>query len=313
MKKIIRRCGRAISGALLCGSLLFGTASAEPAPATDGMAAFREVLSAPAAFDNLVFRQNVLFFAPEAKADLDMQGYLKGQTLRLLGDMKCSFTDGNGVATEMTVPFFVDLKKNEMTVYFRPDKKWRKLKMPPLPAAVADMSATPGEADNEMFLSMVKEVAVLRESDARRTMSIRLDSERVAELVTAFFKANPPAKGKPEDIAWQNNFMNCITEGLRRADIRYMWTVDKKDWRTVKMSCDLSSLVQETARVALETSTDWPGEAEGYIESVAYYSDMKAFTTVLAPEVRKRITLPEEAKQAVEVGDVTGEATEAKK
>ena len=46
---------------------------------------------------------------------------------------------------------------------------------------------------------------------------------------------------------------------------------------------------------------------------MAYYSDMKAFTTVLAPEVRKRITLPEEAKQAVEVGDVTGEATEAKK
>ena len=79
------------------------------------------------------------------------------------------------------------------------------------------------------------------------------------------------------------------------------------------MRYNLSSVVQETARVALEQPHTWPKEVDDFVERLAYYSDMKTYTIFLNKEAKKRVELPAEAKNAVVVQDVfEDDATTAK-
>ena len=82
MKKWMKFGGRVVAGALLCGSMMFGTAAAEQAPAMDGMEAFREAISMTTKQDRRVFRQDLLFFAPSVRADLDLIGQTLAHKLR---------------------------------------------------------------------------------------------------------------------------------------------------------------------------------------------------------------------------------------
>ena len=70
------------------------------------------------------------------------------------------------------------------------------------------------------------------------------------------------------------------------------------------MSYNLSSLLQETARVGLETHPELPTEVAQMLETIAYYSDLKTYTTFLSPKAVQKLDLPEEAKAAEKVDDL---------
>ena len=93
MKKWMKFGGRVVAGALLCGSMMFGTAAAEQAPAMDGMEAFREAISMTTKQDRRVFRQDLLFFAPSVRADLDLIGQTLAHKLRIAGNLSLLVID----------------------------------------------------------------------------------------------------------------------------------------------------------------------------------------------------------------------------
>lgn len=313
MNKLVKLGKRVVAGALLCGAMTFGVAGAEPAPAIDGMEALREVISAPAKQDTRVFRQDLQFFIPALRADLGLTGYTKGHNLRVSGDLELVFIGDDGSTTDMTFPFFLDQKKKEMTLYFKTDKEWKKFQAPTLAAAATDEIVTPDEQEVEEILSTVKSATVLRETDAQRTLLVQLDNEKLADLIAQYSKQNPPDKGTADDAEVHNAFMDCLEKGMRRANIWYTWTVDKSDWRTITMSYNLSSLVQETARVALEQPHAWPKAFDDFLERIAFYSDMKTYTIFLNDDAKKRVELPAEAKNATLVEDVlSDDATNVK-
>ncbi len=310
MNKLVKWGGRVFTGALVCGSLMvgsFGTAAAaEEAPAIDGMEAFREAIVTPSKPDKRVFLQDLQFFMPALRGQLDLMGYTKGHNLKVSGNLEFVITGDDGNTVETAIPFFMDQKKKEMAIYFRPDKTWYKFQTPTLAAAATDDIATPDEKDIENILTTVKGVTVLRETDAQRTMLVKIDNEKLADLISAYSSQNPPDNGTADDAETQLAFMDCLEKGMRRADIWYTWTVDKKDWQTITMCYNLSSLVQETAKVALEEKRDWPAGIEALMENLAFYSDMRAYTTFLNADAKKRVELPEEAKSATPVEDLFG-------
>ncbi len=309
MSKWFKWGGRVFAGALLCGSMMFGTVSAEQAPAIDGMEAFREAISTPVQNPKQVFRQDLQFFVPALRAELGMTGCTKGNNLQIIGDVELNFIGDDGKTTDMKVPFFLDQKKKEMTIYFKPDKKWFKFQTPSLAAAAADGLATPDEQNVEEIISSVKAVTVLRETDTQRTMLVQLDNEKLADLIANYGKQNPPDKGTADDPEVHNTFMSCLEQGMRRANVWYVWTVDKSTWQTITMSYNLSSVVQETARVALEQPHTWPKDIDDFLERIAYYSDMKTYTITLNNDAKKLVALPEEAKSAEAVDDLFKDGT----
>ncbi len=307
MNKWVKWGGRVFTGALLCGSMMvgsFGTAAAEEAPAVDGMAAFREAIETPAKPDKRVFLQDLQFFMPALRGQLDLMGYTKGHNLKVSGNIAVVFTGDDGDTVETAIPFFMDQKKKDMAIYFKPDKTWYKFQTPTLAAAATDDIATPDEKDIENILMAVKAVTVLRETDSQRTMLVQLDNEKLADLIAKYSSENPPDNGTADDAATQNSFMTYLEKGMRRSNIWYTWTVDKKDWQTITMCYNFSSLVQETAKVALEEKHDWPKGMEDLITNLAFYSDMRAYTTFLNADAKKRVELPEEAKSATPVEDL---------
>ncbi len=309
LSKLVKRGGRIFAGALLCGAMMFGTAAAEEAPALDGMEAFREAITMTTKQERRVFHQDLLFFAPSLRADLDLIGQTMAHKLRIAGKLSLLAIDDRANTTDLAIPFYIDQQQKEMTLYFKPDKKWYKFQTPTLAASAIDELATPDEKEADEILSTVKAVTVLRETDAQRTMLVQLDSEKLADLVSQYSQKYPADKGTADDGDMQKSIMGCLEAGVRRSNIWYTWTIDKASARTVTMSYNLSSVLQETARVALETHPELPPELTQILETIAYYSDLKTYTTFLSPKAVQKLDLPEEAKAAEKVDDLTDSDT----
>ena len=305
LNKLVKMGGRVFAGALLCGSMMFGTVSAEEAPAIDGMEALREAITMTTNQDRRVFHQDLLFFAPSLRADLDLIGQTMAHKLRIAGKISLTAIDDQANTTDLAIPFYIDQQKKEMTFYFKPDKKWYKFQTPTLAASAIDELATPDEQEADEILSTVKAVTVLRETDTQRTMLVQLDPEKLADLVAQYSQKYPADNGTANDGDLQKSVMGCLEAGIRRSNIWYTWTIDKVSRRTVTMSYNLSSLLQETARVGLETHPELPNGVAQMLETIAYYSDLKTYTTFLNPKAVQKLDLPEEAKEAVSVDDLT--------
>ena len=305
LNKLVKMGGRVFAGALLCGSMMFGTVSAEEAPAIDGMEALREAVTMTTNQDRRVFHQDLLFFAPSLRADLDLIGQTMAHKLRIAGKISLIAIDDQANTTDLAIPFYIDQQKKEMTFYFKPDKKWYKFQTPTLAASAIDELATPDEQEADEILSTVKAVTVLRETDTQRTMLVQLDPEKLADLVAQYSQKYPADNGTANDGDLQKSVMGCLEAGIRRSNIWYTWTIDKVSRRTVTMSYNLSSLLQETARVGLETHPELPNGVAQMLETIAYYSDLKTYTTFLNPKAVQKLDLPEEAKEAVSVDDLT--------
>ena len=147
---------------------------------------------------------------------------------------------------------------------------------------------------------------MLRETDSQRTMLVMLNSDALADLVAQYGRKYPADNGTADDVELHNSFMDCLEAGVRRSNIWYTWTIDKNSKRTITMSYNLSSLLQETARVGLERHPEMPQDVAALLETIAYYSDLKTYTTFLNAKAVQKLDLPEEAKEATSVDDLVG-------
>ena len=307
MKKYMKFGKKALVAAFACGALLWGNAAAaEQAPAMDGMAAFREAITTPSKPDRRIFREDLLFFSPSLRANVEFLGLARKHSLCLSGNLDVLATDDKGDTAKLDIPFYMTQTNKSMTIYFKLGDTWKKFTTPTLAAVAADVVATPTEEEIEETISLVKEVTVLRETPAQRTMLVHLDSNKLADTIKKYGAQHPADNGTANDGEMQKQFMGYLDQGIRNAGLWYIWTIDKTDWQTITMSYNLSPIVQETARAALrDEHPDWPPMLTEMVETLAYYSDFKTYTTFLNPDVQDKADVPEEVwKNAVPVDDM---------
>lgn len=283
------------AGIFLCGIIFIGgKVSAADAEALE---VFRETLYETAKVDNRVFRQEVYFVMPSAASELEFFGGIDKDKFSMAGEFSFWMTADNGDTSEFNVPFYLAQQGDEMTLYFQTDKKWKKMTAPVSAAQFADAIATPTPDELEKQIDAVKGVTVLSENDNTRTLLVTLDSNKIADDLkilsdTDANTANPMA----------NTFASYLDTGLRNANIWYTWTVNKNTWQTVTLSANFSSILQSIAQTALnDNGQQIPEPFRELLENIAFYSELRAYTTYLNDDARARLVIPKKVLKAKEV------------
>ena len=299
---------RAVAGIFLCGLILIGgRAAAEP---VDAMEIFRETVYETSKRDDRIFHQDIFFVLPSAVGELDFLGGVDGTKFTVAGDFGFWMTLDNGENTEKEVPFYLTQDGNNMTFYFQTDKKWKKMTAPTAAAKITDAFATPTMQEMEDQIQMIKEVAILSDTDNQRTLLLKLDGNKIAEKILSDIKidVNDP------NAAMQQKVFNYIDTGIRNSDCWCTWTVNKNTWQTVTLSANLSGMIQSIAQEVLnDTTTPLPLPIRDMIETVAFYSELRLYTTYLSPEAKNRLEIPKKVLKAKEVKDFNAEFDSDKK
>lgn len=281
------------------------TVSADPA----GMDAFREAMTKNTSFDKRVFREQLTFFLPIAKADIDFQGVSKNEKELLIdGTFTGIMTDNKGDTQTLVVPFCMEQSKKKMAFYYKLGEEWTKIEAPEATAVVVDSLGTPSEADLQQMIAMVKSAEVLQETDSQRTMLLDLDENMLIQKIESAFADENVKESTPEQKAFQEKFMGYVKTGLSKTDVWCTWTVDKKDWQTITFSIDLSGIIHEVAKAVLDDKDSGLNDGiRPMLENLAFYSELKSYTTYLNPDTKKTIQLPKEIKNAKSFDEVITE------
>ena len=305
MKKFFGLCAALL---MLCAIIFPAKTFAADDPNSEGIKAYREALSSYSAEAEKVFRQDILFASPFIQAELDILGSVEGDVFKSSGDLTFWIEKNDGTSTEKIIPFYMTQDGKDMTIYFKSDKEWEKFTAPSLAAGIMDMLASPTPEEVEELVNDAKEVSILQENENRRIMLITLDGNRMADSFRAMSEANPDSTADPI----QEAIVNYFDTAFRNANLWYMWTIDKRDWHTVAMQYQFSGLVQELARAALnDPNQTWPDEISQLLETIAYYSEIRAYTTYPsdAAGVKKNLEIPKKVLKAKSVDSLTDRAT----
>ena len=287
-----------IGSTLLCG----GTASADQA----GLDAFKEAMTMSEKHDDRIFREQIIFFLPDLKADVDFQGVAHtDDELRLQGNLNIVATDPKGNTSPLDIPFYLDQSKSDMTLYFKTDKKWKKFKAPIASASAIDVLGTPTEDDLQEWIKLVSNAEILKETNTQRTLLLDLDEAAMTQFMEDIFKEEQEEKMSAEEKVMQEMFQKYLNQGIKNTNVWCTWTIDKQDWQTITFSINLSGIIQETARAALnDPELNLDPMMSNILETLAYYSEFKAYTTYLNPDTKSNIVLPKELKKAKLINDV---------
>ena len=295
MKKFFGICAAVL---LLCMTIFPSKTFAEE---SDGMKAFREALISDSDAQDRIFRQDILFASPFVQAELEVLGMADGDIFKSTGEFSIWIYADDGSVTEKIIPYYMIQDGKDMNIYFKSDKNWEKFTAPSLAAAVMDFVATPTPEEIEEIIADTKEVTILQENDYRRIMLVKIDGERLANSFKDKAEENPA-----EESDMQNVVTDYFDEAFRNADIWYMWTIDKRDWHTVAMQYHLSGLIQGLARAALnDPNQTWSDEVSNMLETIAYYSEIRAYTTYPAdPAAKKKFDIPKNVLKAKPVNNI---------
>ena len=307
MKKIFGLCAALL---MLCTMIFPAKTFAADDPNSEGIRAYREALTSYSADAEKYFRQDILFASPYVQAELDFFGAIDNNTFKSTGDFTLWIENNDGTTTEKTIPFYLMQNGKDMTIYFKADKQWEKFTAPSLAANILDMLATPSPEEVEEIIADTKDVKVLQENDYRRIMLITLDGNRMADSLKTKAEANPDATAD----SIQETTVDYFDTALRNADVWYMWTIDKRDWHTVAMQYHLSGIIQELARAALnDPKQQWPDEISQLLETVAYYSEIRAYTTYPSdPAIKKKFEIPKNVLKAKAIDSLASSVTAKK-
>ncbi len=305
MKKIFVLCAALL---MLCTMIFPAKTFAADDPNSEGIKAFREALTSDSDKLERIFRQDILFASPYVQAELDFLGMVENNAFKSTGDFTLWVENEDGTSTEKTIPFYLQQNGKNMTIYFKADKQWEKFTTPTLAADVMDMIATPNDAEIEEMIADIKDVQILQENDYRRIMLITLDGNRMADSFKAKAEANPDGD---DNDSTQETVTNYFDTALRNANVWYMWTIDKRNWHTVQMQYHFSGIIQELARAALnDPNQQWPDRISNLLETIAYYSEIRAYTTYPAdPAAKKKFDIPKNVLKAKEVKSFVESAT----
>ena len=298
----------------LCAVLLLLSAVIFPAktfaaddPNSEGMQAFREALTRDSDALDRIFRQDIFFASPFLIGELEIYGTVVKDEFRSTGDFSLWTYNDDGSETETVIPYYMVQNGKDMVIYFKSGKQWEKFTTPSLAAAITDMIATPNETEIEEIIDDTKDVTILQDNEYRRIMLVRLDGDRLADSLKRMSDENPADNGTANESAFQEKLTNYFDTALRKADVWYMWTIDKRDWHTVAMQYNFSGIIQELARAALNDPNQmWPDQISNLLETIAYYSEIRAYTTYPAdPAAKKKFEIPKNVLKAKAVDELT--------
>ena len=302
MKNIFKKVGKFLGGAFLISAMQLSPVQA--ADNSNAVEIFREAMTKNAD-ENRILREDIYFVVPKLQSELEFIAQMKDNSLKASGSFNVWIVGDNGDSNELEIPFYVTQAEKDMQVYFEIDKKWKKFQFPTLAAKATDIIATPNAKETENFMDDVKDVVLLSENDKEYTMLVKLDGNKLADEVKAEAEKNPADNGTAEDKVLQDNFTKYLDSGFRNSEIWYTWTVNKQNWSTVALSLNLSNLVQQTAQAALNDETQNWGEFErNILETIAYFSETKAFTVFLNQDAAKKLEIPKKALKAETVLDL---------
>ena len=303
MKKFFGLCAALL---LLCAVIFPAKTFAADDPNSEGIKAFREALLSDSDAADRIFRQDIFFASPFIVSELDILGMADGDTFKSSGDFSIWVYNDDGTETEKIVPYYLIQNGKDMDIYFKADKEWEKFTAPSLAAVVTDFITTPTPEEVEEIIADTKEVTILQDNDYRRIMLVKVDGDRIADAIKLKADENPADNGTANDAEIQDMFLGYFDTAIRNSDVWYMWTIDKRDWHTVAMQFNLSGILQELARAALNDPNQmWPDEISNLLETIAYYSEIRAYTTYPAdPVAKKKLEIPKKVLKAKAVNDI---------
>lgn len=304
MKKFLGLCAALL---VLCAMIFPAKSFAADDPNSEGMKAFREALTSDSDALGRIFRQDILFASPLIQGELEFLGTVENDAFKSTGEFSLWIYQDDGSVIEKIIPFYMTQNGKDMTIYFKADKKWEKFTAPTLAADVMDMIATPNEAEIEEIIADTKEVTILQDNNYRRTMLVTLDGNHIADSFKVKANDNPDATAD----STQEAIVNYFDAAFRNANMWYMWTIDKRDWHTVTMQYNFSGVIQELARAALnDPNQQWSDEISQLLETIAYYSEIRAYTTYPAdPAAKKKFEIPKNVLKAKSIDSLTSAAT----
>ena len=292
---------------VLC-ALIFPTKSfAASDPNSEEFAAFREALTKDSDALERIFRQDIFFASPFVQSELDILGMIDNGEFKCSGDFSLWIYADDGSVSEKIIPFYVVQSQKEMNIYFQSDKQWKKFTAPSLSAAVADFVTTPTDDEVEEIISETKDVTIMQDNPYRKILLVRPDGNAIADSFRKLAEENPADNGTAEDAALQEMVVGYFDKAFRNGDMWYLWTIDKRDWHTVTMQFSFTGIIQELARAALnDPNQQWPDEVSQLLETIGYYSEIRAYTTYPAdPAAKKKIEVPKDVlKKAKPVKDL---------
>ena len=290
--------------------VLTSVASAAQKSDAQAMKVFRDSMYDTINDSKKIFRNFMLFTVPGCQSELDLKGSINNQAFDLAGNFGIWLAGDDGKDMPFEVPFYVHNTEKTIDVYYKSDdNQWKKYAVPSVAGSLADAVITPTKKEIDEEIARVKSVSVLHENDSRRTLLVTLDGKKLADELKLHAEKNPADKGTAEDAELQADLFAYIDTALRKSDVWYVWTIDKKNHRTKSISLDISNVVRETARAALNDSTQhYPDIFNEILETLAFYSECKIYSTVLDPSAQSTLTVPQEViNNAVEVKDVVPE------
>ena len=297
--KIFRSLKRSALSMAVCSTLLFGGAAS--AADQSAMDAFREAMTANNLHDGRMFREQIMFFTPSMKADVDFQGISRKENeTRIRGKFTLLATDAQGNNMPFDVPFYIDRSKKDATLYFQLGNEWKKIS-PPKSSGAAVEAIGSSDEDIQKMISLVRNAEILQETTTQRTMRLDLDEAALTKYFTEAFSENDAELNEKERKS-RDRFLKYLTQGLNDTDVQCTWTVDKNTWQTNTFSINLTGVIQGTARAALnDPNSDVNEMIAPILESLAYYSEFKAYTTYFAFDKKASIELPKEVKKATAI------------
>ena len=304
MKKFFNSFTRLLAAVLVAGAIFFPAKSfaAEMNPAD--VEAFREALANDSDPLDRVFRQQVFLVAMPFIGDLDFLGMVDGDTFKATGEFAFWTYNEDGSSTDKSIPFYVVQNKTEMVVYFKTGKQWEKFTAPSLSGAIMELITKPSAQEiDDLINNETKDVIVLQEDENRRVLLVKLDGEKIADSLKLLSAQNPAEDTAAVDVNMQDTATNYIDSALRTGDMWYMWTIDKRDWHTVTMQFNFSGFLQGLGRAALNDPKQmWPDEMRKLLETIAYYSELRAYTMYPSdPAVKKKFDIPKNVLKAKEI------------
>ena len=271
------------------------------------MRAFRDSILSTVNDKDKILHQFFIFMMPNVQSEFEFNAKITGHSMDMAGNFGLWLIGNNGIATDLDIPFYITQNGDNMMMYYKTDDEWKKYSVPTVAGALTDFIVSPTKEEIDREISTVKNVTILQENENRRTLLVYLDSAKLADEIKAEVAKNPADNSTAEDAALQNKLFGYLDTGLRNADIWYIWRIDKKNRKTDAITVDLSQIIQETARAALNdpNNQDLPDEIKEILETFVFYSEFKAYTTFLGSEAQTALTVPQEvidyAKEAKDI------------
>ena len=308
MNKLFNAAKIFVTGIFLCGMLLIGgKASAEVNQ--EAMEMLRETLMKVSEQNDLVFHQDVFLTMPQFTGTLELRTVTENDTYKMKGAFELFMVDDNGNEEYKEFPFYLTSdKKNNVAFYFQDEKKWKKWTSTYNEKDIADIPEETDEETVEEIMEVVKDVTVLSDSDKKRTLLVKFNGEKVADLISKLseqFKDEVAKSAENENLisnAILSEIKNCVNTGLKNADFWFTWTVDKTKWQTTTASFNLSGVSQSIALAALDNEFIRNDESlREFFETIAFYSEVKGYTTFLNPNTKEKLEIPKNVLKAKEV------------